>query len=52
MGLTRLSSSGDHVRIGQQRTMKVARCASADLPALAALMPAGIDGALDKPQLI
>ena len=42
---------GDHVRIDQQRTEKVAGCAAVNLPRLLR-MPAGIDGALDKPQLI
>jgi hypothetical protein len=40
-----------YVWIGQQRTMKVSRCDAVNLPRWLR-MPAGTDGALDKPQLI
>jgi hypothetical protein len=38
-------------RIGQQRTMKVFRCAAVNLPRWPSML-AGIGGALDKLQLI
>jgi len=44
-----LPASNNHVRIGQQRTTKVARCAAVNLPRWLS-MSAGIDGVLDKPR--
>jgi hypothetical protein len=44
-----LPASGDHVRIGQQLTPKVARCAPVDLPRWMRRSVC-VDGALDKPR--